>query len=104
MIQRRFPRLTVLAAAVLAAGLAVPPPAAVKADGMTASGPADTAEPLPLTAQVQAVPASGQPLPALTGVAAPGPLSAPSAILMEVLTGQVLDRKGVGVRKGGERA
>jgi len=90
MIQRRFPRLTVLAAAVLAAGLAVPPPVAVKADGMTASGPADTAEPLPLTAQVQAVPASGQPLPALTGVAAPGPLSAPSAILMEVLTGQVL--------------
>ncbi|REJ32145.1 MAG: hypothetical protein DIU84_10625, partial [Bacillota bacterium] len=70
MIQRRFPRLTVLAAAVLAAGLAVPPPAAVKADGMTASGPADTAEPLPLTAQVQAVPAPGQPLPALTGVAA----------------------------------
>lgn len=90
MFKRRFPRLTAPWVAVLVVFLAGGPGVPVAADGIQALGPADTADPLPLTAEVPAVPASAEPLPALADVAAPGPLAAPAAVLMDMLTGQVL--------------
>src|SRR5690606_27736449 len=90
MIHRRFLRLTAQAAVVLLIVAAAAPAAPARADGFDAAGPFDAADPLPLTAGEPAVPVSAEPLPVLAAADGPGPLAAPAAVLMDMLTGEVL--------------
>ncbi|HEX6988098.1 MAG TPA: D-alanyl-D-alanine carboxypeptidase family protein [Bacillota bacterium] len=90
MIQRRFVGPAALMAVALAAALAGLPAVPAWADGPGAVGPPDSADPLPLSAEPEPVPASSEPLPAMTGGSGPGPLTAPAAILMDMLSGEVL--------------